>query len=66
MLCPNDLDIKSVEVIPGTASALYGMNAINGMANFITKDPFTTTGLSVQQKTGINRIHEDGGPKVFS
>jgi iron complex outermembrane receptor protein len=64
MLGPNDLDIYTVEIIPGTASALYGMNAINGLANFITKDPFTTAGLSVQQKTGINRI--DNGVKPFS
>lgn len=66
MLGPSDLDIQTVEVIPGTASALYGMNAINGLANFITKDPFTSNGLSLQQKTGINRIHEAGEAKPFS
>ena len=64
MLGPGDLDIYTVEIIPGTASALYGMNAINGLANFITKDPFTTAGLSVQQKAGINRI--GSGAKPFS
>lgn len=64
MLGPNDLDIYTVEIIPGTASALYGMNAINGLANFITKDPFTTAGLSVQQKLGVNRI--ESGAKPFS
>ena len=36
-LGPSDLDISHVEVIPGSTSALYGMNAINGTANFITK-----------------------------
>lgn len=66
MLGPSDLDIQAVEIIPGTASALYGMNAINGLANFITKDPFTSTGISLQQKTGVNRINEAGGAKVFS
>lgn len=55
-LGPNDLDITSVEIVPGSASALYGMNAINGTANFITKDPFVTQGLSVQQKTGVNHV----------
>lgn len=60
MLGPNDLDIKAVEIIPGTASALYGMNAINGLANFITKDPFLTKGLSFQQKLGINRLNQEG------
>jgi len=66
MLGPSDLDIHSVEIIPGTASALYGMNAINGLANFITKDPFLTKGISFQQKLGVNRINEEGGGKVFS
>jgi iron complex outermembrane recepter protein len=55
---PTELDIQSVEITPGAASALYGMNAINGMANLITKSPFTFQGLSVYQKTGIN--HVDG------
>jgi iron complex outermembrane receptor protein len=55
-LGPGDLDISSVEIVPGSASALYGMNAINGTANFITKDPFTTQGLSISQKTGVNHV----------
>ncbi len=55
---PTELDIQSVEITPGAASALYGMNAINGMANLITKSPFTYQGLSVYQKGGIN--HVDG------
>src|SRR5436189_3011359 len=55
---PTELDIESVEITPGAASALYGMNAINGMANLITKNPFTSQGLSVYQKVGIN--HVDG------
>ncbi|MDO1450183.1 carboxypeptidase-like regulatory domain-containing protein [Rhodocytophaga aerolata] len=37
---PTELDIASVEITPGAASALYGMNAINGMANLLTKSPF--------------------------
>jgi outer membrane receptor protein involved in Fe transport len=55
---PTELDIQSVEITPGAASALYGMNAINGMANLITKSPFTHQGLSIYQKVGIN--HVDG------
>src|SRR5215831_3295824 len=55
---PTELDIQSVEITPGAASALYGMNAINGMANLITKDPFTSQGLSIYQKVGVN--HVDG------
>lgn len=55
---PTELDIASVEITPGAASALYGMNAINGMANLLTKSPFTYQGLSIYHKTGVN--HVDG------
>jgi len=55
---PSDLDIEHAEIIPGTASALYGLNAINGLANFITKNPFTSTGITVQQKTGVNHLND--------
>ncbi len=57
-LGPGDLDIESVEIIPGAAAALYGMNSINGLANFTTKDPFSSPGISIQQKTGINHIND--------
>jgi outer membrane receptor protein involved in Fe transport len=55
---PTELDIQTVEITPGAASALYGMNAINGMANLITKNPFQYQGLSIYQRTGVN--HVDG------
>lgn len=55
---PTELDIASVEITPGAASALYGMNAINGMANLLTKSPFTSQGLSIYVKSGVN--HVDG------
>ena len=57
---PTELDIASVEITPGAASALYGMNAINGMANLITKSPFIYQGFSLYQKTGINHIEGIG------
>lgn len=65
-LGPNDLDIESVEIIPGVASALYGMNAINGLANFVTKDPFTYAGLSIQQKIGVNRVGRADGARPYT
>ncbi|MEI7582280.1 TonB-dependent receptor [Runella sp.] len=64
-LGPSDLDILSVEIIPGTASALYGMNAINGLANFQTKSPFEFTGLSFQQKGGVNHLNDKGVTAKF-
>ncbi|AMJ67980.1 TonB-dependent receptor [Hymenobacter sp. PAMC 26628] len=67
VLGPSDLDILSVEVVPGTASALYGLNAINGLANFATRNPFRFEGLSVLQKTGVNHVNDpDVGAKAYS
>ena len=64
---PTELDIASVEITPGAASALYGMNAINGMANLLTKSPFTYQGLSVYHKTGINHVDGiDHDPSVLT
>ena len=44
----SDLDMESVELIPGSASALYGPVAFNGVLMMRTKDPFQYQGLSVQ------------------
>lgn len=66
-LAPSDLDILRVEIVPGAASALYGLNALNGLAQLITKDPFTSPGLSISQKTGVNHISDPlVSAKVFS
>lgn len=57
---PTELDIASIEITPGAASALYGMNAINGMSNLITKSPFLYQGLSFYQKSGLNHVGGTG------
>lgn len=64
----NDLDIDKIEIIPGTAAALYGMNAINGLANIQTKNPFEYQGITVQQLTGVNHVGniDRFSPKVYS
>lgn len=51
----SELDIRSVELIPGAASALYGPNAFNGILIMQSKDPFQYQGLSVQLKTGFTQ-----------
>jgi outer membrane receptor protein involved in Fe transport len=64
---PTELDIQSIEITPGAASALYGMNAINGMANLITKSPFVYQGLSLYHKTGINHVDgKDHDPAILT
>jgi outer membrane receptor protein involved in Fe transport len=67
-LSPGNLDIDHVEIVQGAASALFGMNAMNGLANFTTKDPFTTQGLSIQQQLAVNHLNDpnDVSGKLFN
>lgn len=48
-----ELDVESVELVPGAASALYGPNAFNGILIMKSKSPFEYQGLSAQLKAGI-------------
>jgi len=64
---PTELDIESVEITPGAASALYGMNAINGLSNLQTKNAFRYQGLSLYQRTGVNHVDgKDHDPSVLT
>ncbi|AYB33225.1 TonB-dependent receptor [Chryseolinea soli] len=54
----SDLDMESVELIPGSASALYGPVAFNGVLMMRTKNPFQYQGLSAQARVGVNHINE--------
>jgi iron complex outermembrane recepter protein len=54
----SDLDIESVELIPGAVSALYGPVAFNGVLVMRTKDPYLYQGLSAQVKSGVNHMGE--------
>ena len=66
-LGPGDLDVENVEILPGVASALYGMNTVNGLANISTRNPFLSPGFSFQQKTGVMHLGDaENSPKLFS
>ncbi|RYF66180.1 MAG: TonB-dependent receptor, partial [Cytophagaceae bacterium] len=66
-LAPSDLDIQQVELVPGVASALYGMNALNGLVNILSRNPFDSEGLSIGQKTGVNHVSDAAvSPKLYS
>jgi iron complex outermembrane receptor protein len=52
-------DIKSVELVPGAASALYGPNAFNGIMLMNSKSPFDYEGLSVSAKAGVTNATND-------
>lgn len=55
---PSELDVESVEMIPGAASALYGPNAFNGVLLVNSKSPFDYQGLSAFAKAGLNHIND--------
>ncbi len=54
---PSELDVESIELIPGAASALYGPNAFNGILLINSKSPFEYQGLSAYYKQGINHLN---------
>ena len=49
----SELDMESMELVPGAASALYGPNAFNGILMMNSKSPFDYQGLSVLVKGGV-------------
>ena len=53
---PSELDVESLEFIPGASSALYGPNAFNGMLLIRSKSPFEYQGLSAYYRQGFNHI----------
>ncbi len=56
---PSELDVESMEYLPGASSALYGPNAFNGILLINSKNPFRYQGLSAMVKTGINHLDGD-------
>jgi outer membrane receptor protein involved in Fe transport len=52
-----ELDVESMELLPGASSALYGPGGMNGTLLINSKNPFKYQGLSFQVKTGI--MHTD-------
>ncbi len=62
----SELDLESVELIPGAASALYGPNALNGILLMNSKSPFEYQGLSAYVKAGVNHVDgEDDDPSLY-
>ena len=53
LLGMSELDVKTVELLPGASSALYGANAFNGIMFMTSKNPFDDQGISVSVKGGV-------------
>ncbi|TDQ33121.1 TonB-dependent receptor [Zeaxanthinibacter enoshimensis] len=49
----SELEVQSVEILPGASSALYGAGAFNGILFMSSKSPFDYQGISAYGKVGI-------------
>lgn len=54
----SELDVASVELLPGASSALYGAGGMNGTLLMTSKSPFEYQGLSLRIQNGINHINK--------
>jgi iron complex outermembrane recepter protein len=52
----SDLDVQSIEILPGASSALYGPDALQGLMLTKSKNPFEVQGLSAQVRVGVNNV----------
>lgn len=59
-----ELDVESMELLPGASSALYGPGGMNGTLLINSKNPFKYQGLSFQVKMGM--MHTDGRERDIS
>ena len=61
----NELDVQSVEILPGASSALYGAGAFNGILFMRSKSPFDFQGISSYFKTGITSQEAAGDNQYY-
>lgn len=64
MIGVSEIDVQSVELLPGASSALYGANAFNGILFMTSKSPFTNQGVSTYFKYGATS-QEAAGTNSF-
>jgi len=60
----NELDVQSVEILPGASSALYGAGAFNGILFMRSKNPWDFQGISSYVKTGLT-VQEAAGDNAY-
>ena len=60
----SELDVQSVELLPGASSALYGANAFNGILFMNSQSPFTNQGITAYAKYG-NTSQKAAGTNDF-
>lgn len=56
------LDVESMELLPGASSALYGPGGMNGTLVINSKNPFKYQGLSFEIKEGLMHVDQRQRP----
>lgn len=64
MIGVSEIDVQSVELLPGASSALYGANAFNGILFMNSKSPFTSQGITAYAKFG-QTVQDAAGSNDF-
>lgn len=64
LLGMTEIDVQSVELLPGASSALYGANAFNGILFMRSKSPFDFEGISAYAKSGLTS-QKAAGDNIF-
>lgn len=64
LLGMTEIDVQSVELLPGASSALYGANAFNGILFMRSKSPFDFQGISAYAKSGLTS-QKAAGDNIF-
>ena len=65
LLGMSELDVNTVELLPGAASALYGANAFNGIMFMTSRSPFDDQGISVSLKGGVTTQEAAGTNEYY-
>ena len=65
LLGMSELDVNTVELLPGASSALYGANAFNGIMFMTSKNPFDHHGISAYAKVGMTSSENAGDNKMI-
>ena len=61
----SELEVQSVEILPGASSALYGAGAFNGILFMTSKNPFDYQGISAYFKTGFTAQDAAGNNEYY-
>ena len=65
LLGMSELDVNTVELLPGASSALYGANAFNGILFMTSKNPFDSAGVDFYAKSGLTSQKAAGDNQFY-